>query len=154
VRENQFPHTEDLRSELLFEETLCVLASRSHPLAKRLRVTWDELLVQRWVMPPQDSYFLPVVRRALDRMSLPLPRNVVEAASVHIQYAMVLHGGMLSFGSRPETIPPEARELLVRLPVTLPAATATIAAVMLRDRARRPLADRLVETIRRQAADG
>lgn len=154
VRENQFPPAEDLRSELLFEETLCVLASRNHPLARRPRVTWDELLEQRWVLPPHDSYFLPVVRRALDRMNLPLPRNVVEAASIHIQYGMALHGSMLSFGSRPDTIPPQARELLVRLPVTLPAVTTTIAAVMVRGRARRPLADRLVETIRKQAAEG
>lgn len=153
VRENQFPAAEDLRSELLFEESLCVLAARTHPLARRLRVTWDELLEQRWVIPPQDSFFLPVVRRALDRMNLPLPRNIVEAASIHIQYGMVLHGSMLSFGSRPETIPPQARELLVRLPVTLPKVTTTIAAVMLRGRARRPLADRLVETIRKQAAE-
>ena len=99
VRENQFPAAEDLRSELLFEESLCVLAARTHPLARRLRVTWDELLEQRWVIPPQ------------------------------------------------------ARELLVRLPVTLPKVTTTIAAVMLRGRARRPLADRLVETIRKQAAE-
>lgn len=153
VRENQFPAAEDLRSELLFEESLCVLAARTHPLARRLRVTWDELLEQRWVIPPQDSFFLPVVRRALDRMNLPLPRNIVEAASIHIQYGMVLHGSMLSFGSRPETIPPQARELLVRLPVTLPKVTTTIAAVMLRGHARRPLADRLVETILKQAAE-
>ncbi len=153
VRENQFPLADDLRSELLFEETLCVLAARSHRLAKRPQVAWDELLGERWVMPPQDSYFIPVVRRALDHLNVQLPRNVVEAASIHVQYAMVLHGSMLSFGSRPETIPEHARELLVRLPVRLPAITTTIGAVSLRDRAKKPLADRLVETIRAQAKD-
>ncbi|MFO1313642.1 MAG: LysR family transcriptional regulator [Burkholderiales bacterium] len=153
VRENQFPLTDDMRAELLFEESLCVLASRSHPLARRPRVTWDELLRERWVMPPQDSYFMPVVRRAFDHLNVPVPRNVVEAASIHVQYAMVLHGSMLSFGSRPAKIPENARELLVRLPVKLPAITTTIGAVTLRERARKPLADRLVETIRAQAED-
>ena len=153
VRENQFPLADDLRSELLFEETLCVLASRSHPLAKRPRLDWKELMEERWVMPPPDSYFVPVVRRALDHMNVPMPRNVVEAASIHIQYGMVLHGSMLSFGSRPSRIPEHARELLVRLPVTMPPITTTIGAVTLRERVRKPLADRLVNTIREQASD-
>ncbi|HTP98145.1 MAG TPA: LysR substrate-binding domain-containing protein, partial [Casimicrobiaceae bacterium] len=127
-------------------------AGRNHPLAKRPRLTWGELLAERWVLPPPDSFFLQHVRRALDRLDLPLPRNVVESASIHIQYGMVLHGSMLSFGSRPQIAISPVRDLLVRLPVELSSVTGKIAAVTLRGRERRPLADRLIAEIRKQAA--
>lgn len=152
VRLIQFPQADDLRADVLFEESLCVLASRHHPLAKRPRVTWPELLAERWVMPPRDSLFLQHVRRALDRLDLPLPPHVVESASIHIQYGMVLHGLMLSFGSRSQVALPTAKDLLVRLPVTLSSVTGTVAAVTLRGRERRPLASQLVEHIRKSAA--
>ena len=152
VRLLQFPSAEDLHAEVLFEETLCVLASRDHPLAKRPRLDWHEVVDERWVMPPADSFFSPIVRRALERADLPVPRNVVESASIHIQYAMVLHGGMLSFGSRPDPLPPMSRDLLVRLPIALPPVKGEIAVVTLRGRARQPLAQQLIDTIRTQAA--
>lgn len=152
VRLTQFPAADDLRADVLFEESLCVLAGRNHQLARRPRVTWKELLAERWVMPPPDSYFLQHVRRALDRLDLPLPAHVVESASIHIQYGMVLHGSMLSFGSRSQIAISPVKDLLVRLPVTLPSVTGTIAAVTLRGRERRPLADQLVAQIRTQAA--
>jgi len=152
VRVIQFPSADDLRADVLFEESLCVLAGRNHPLAKRPRLTWGELLAERWVLPPPDSFFLQHVRRALDRLDLPLPRNVVESASIHIQYGMVLHGSMLSFGSRPQIAISPVRDLLVRLPVELSSVTGKIAAVTLRGRERRPLADRLIAEIRKQAA--
>jgi DNA-binding transcriptional LysR family regulator len=152
VRVVQFESAEDLRAEVLFEESLCVLAARGHPLAKRPAVTWEELLEARWVMPPRDSLFMQHVRRTLDRLDLPLPTHVVESASIHVQYGMVLHGSMLSFGSRPRIAISPARDLLVRLPIDLPSVTGTIAAVTLRGRARRPLAERLVASIRAQSS--
>lgn len=153
VRLIQFQSAEDLRADVLFDESLCVLAGRNHPLARRPRVTWKELLAERWVLPPSDSFFLQHVRRALDRLGQPLPSHVVESASIHIQYGMVLHGSMLSFGSRSQIAISPVKDLLVRLPVALPSVTGTIAAVTLRGREPRPLADQLVAEIRRQAGN-
>jgi DNA-binding transcriptional LysR family regulator len=152
VRLAQFPAADDLRIDALFEETLCVLAGRSHPLASRLRVTWKDLEDEPWVLPPADSLFLQNVRRALDKLDLPLPRHSVESASIHIQYGMVLHGALLSFGSRSQVAVSPVRDFLVRLPVDLPPVTGTIASVTLRAREQRPLANQLMEQIRRLAS--
>lgn len=148
VRLAQFPAADDLRSEALFEQTLCVLASRTHRLASRLRLTWKEIEREQWVLPPQDSPFLQQVRRALDRADLPLPRNCVESASITIQYGMVLHGSMLSFGLRNHAVMPQVKDVLVRLPVDLPAVTGTFGTVTLRNREERPVATHLLEEIR------
>ena len=73
-----------------------------------------------WVLPPADSFFYQHVRRTLDRLDLELPRHSVESISIHVQYSMVLHGSMLSFGSRSQMTFSPIKDFLVRLPVALP----------------------------------
>ena len=148
VRLAQFPAAEDFRIVGLFEETLCVLASRSHRLASALELRWHEVADEPWVLPPTDSIFYQQLRRALERAELAMPRHCVEAASIHVQHAMVLHGSMLSFGLRRGDATPYASDRLVRLPVALPPVTGTIGTVTLRGRDDQPLALRLVEHAR------
>ncbi len=139
---------EDLQVTPLFEEKLCVLASRDHPLATRKRLAWSDLRNQRWVMPRSDSYFFDHVRRTLNKLDLELPRHLVESISIHVQYAMVLHGLMLSFGMRSQIAFSPEKDLLVQLPVDLPSITGAIGVVTLRSRQRSPLADQLIAHIR------
>ncbi len=108
---------EDLRVERLFDERLCVVASREHPLAGRASLDWAELLRQRWVMPPADCYFFEHVQRTLDRLGLQMPAHTVEAFSIHIQFGLVLHAGLLSFGMRSQASFAPGKEFLVRLNV-------------------------------------
>lgn len=152
VRVALFDAGDDLRTDMLFEESLCVLAGRNHPLAARHRVTWKELLNHAWVLPPADSFFYKHVRRTLDRLDLELPRHSVESISIHVQYSMVLHGSMLSFGSRSQMTFSPIKDFLVRLPVALPSVTGMIGAVTLRGREERPLAEQLVGHILSLAA--
>ncbi len=139
---------DDLEMTPLFDERLCVLAARDHPLAKRKRLTWTELMSHPWVLPSQDSYFFDHVRRTLTKLDLDVPRNAVESVSIHVQYAMVVHGGMLSFGMRSRPMHSPEKDLLVQLPVDLPAITGAIGTVRLSARETSPLAQLLVEEIR------
>jgi DNA-binding transcriptional LysR family regulator len=139
---------DDLRVEPLYDESLCVVAAREHPLAGRGRLTWPELLRERWVMPPPDCIFYEHVQATLSRAGMPLPHHVIEALSIHIQFAMVLHAGVLSFGMRSQTVFAPGKEFLVRLPFDLPAAPAAVAAVSLDSHEPSPLARLLVENIR------
>ena len=139
---------DDLRVDALFEERLCVLASKDHPLANRQRVTWQDLQEHPWVMPPADSFFFHYVRRSLDQLGIALPRHVVESISIPFQYGMVLHGSMLSFGLRSQLAFSPHKNFLVQLPVDLPPITGTVGAITLRARDPSPLVLRLVATIR------
>jgi DNA-binding transcriptional LysR family regulator len=139
---------EDMRLDRLFDEKLCVVAAKSHPLAARSRLQWPELLEQRWVMPPADCYFYEHVQRSLDRLDMPMPRQVVEAMSIHIQFGMVLHAGMLSFGMRSQISFAPGKEFLVRLPFELPLSSSIVGAVSLKSHALSPLAQQLIAHIR------
>jgi LysR family pca operon transcriptional activator len=139
---------ENMRVERLFDEKLCVIAAREHPLAAVPRPTWQQLLRERWVMPPADCQFYEYVLRTLDRAGLPMPAHTIESFSINIQFGMALHAGMLSFGMRSQVDFAPGKALLVRLPIELPAPTTMVAAVSLRSHAPSPLAKQLVAHIR------
>lgn len=143
---------EDLQVAALFEEKLCVVAARDHPLAARTDLTWPELLQQRWVIPPADCYFYEHVFATLSKLGMRMPAHVVEAQSVQIQFGMVLHAGMLSFGLRSQVEFAPGKQFLVRLPFELATPARTVAAVSLRSHAPSPLALQFIGHIRAIAA--
>jgi len=143
-----FSPGDDLRIDVLFEERLCILASRYHPLAKRRAVAWEDLQEHSWVLPPADSLFFHHVRRTLDQLGKELPRHVVESLSIPFQYAMVLHGSMLSFGLRSQVEFSPHKNLVVQLPVDLPPIMGNVGVVTLGARQPSPLAIQLIEKIR------
>ena len=138
---------DDMRTVPLFNEKLCVIANKNHPLAARRNLQWAELLEQRWVMSPADCFFYEHVQRTLDRLDMPMPRHVVEALSIQMQFGLVLHAGMLSFGMRSQINFAPGKEFLVRLPFDLPITGNHVSAVMLKSHAPSPLAQQLLDHI-------
>jgi DNA-binding transcriptional LysR family regulator len=51
---------------VLAEDHMCVVASRTHPLAKRRKISWNQLAEQQWILPPRGS----LLRRAVIAASL------------------------------------------------------------------------------------
>jgi DNA-binding transcriptional LysR family regulator len=144
---------DDLRVERLFDERLCVVASREHPLSGRSHVDWAELMRRRWVMPPADCYFFEHVQRTLDRLGLPMPAHTVEAYSINVQFGMVLHAGLLCFGMRSQVSFAPGKDFLVRLNVDLPVDGTQVAAVSLKSHEPSPLVRLLVTQIRELAVE-
>lgn len=143
---------EDLRFEALFEDSLCVLAAKDHPLAKRRRLTWDELLTNSWVMPPEDSFFSHHIHRVLNKRGFEVPRVAVKSISIHIMYGMLVHAGMLTFATQSQFAFSPMKNVLVQLPIVLPPVTASIGAVSLRARQQNPLAEKLIAHVRALSA--
>ncbi len=144
--------SEDMEVAHLFDERLCVVARQDHPLASRRSVSWPDLLEQRWVMPPADCYFYEHVLRTLHQLDLPMPQYTVEAMSIHVQFGMVLHAGLLSFGMRSQVSFAPGKEFLVRLPYELPVGSTPVAALTLKSHTPSPLAQQLIAHIRALAA--
>lgn len=148
LRLAMFSPDESMRVDRLFDEKMCVIAAAGHPLAERQHLTWPQLQQERWVMPASDSYFYERVTRLLARYNLPMPRQVVEATSINIQFGMVLHAGMLSFGIRSQIEFAPGKQFIVRLPYELPAPATSVAAVSLRARELSPLAQQFIGHVR------
>ncbi len=144
---------EDLRFDRFFDEKLCVVAAKDHPLATRRLLTWPELLQQDWVMPPANCIFYKHVLATLGKAGLEMPRQRVEAYAVSQQYAMVLHAGMLGFGLRSKFEFAPDKTLLVRLAFEFALPTQPVGAASLVSHELSPLALQLIDAIRQQAQE-
>jgi DNA-binding transcriptional LysR family regulator len=139
---------DDMDVAPLFEETLCVVAHKDHRLARRTSLSWSELVQEQWVMPPADCDFFGHVLRTLQGLGMAMPQHMVEAYSIQIQFGMVLHAGMLSFGMRSQIDFAPGKEFVVRLPFELPVTPRAVAAVTLSSHEPSPLAQQLVDHVR------
>lgn len=139
---------EEMKFDAFYDERLCVVAAKDHPLAARKRVTWPELLQQEWVMQPADCTFYEHVLVTLDRLGLAMPRQRVEAYSIQIQFGMVLHAGLLCFGMRSQVEFAPDKAMLVRLPFEFATPVRPVGAASLRTHELSPLAQQLIGHIR------
>lgn len=144
---------DDLRVDRLFDEKLCVVARREHPLAGRTDLGWPELLRQRWVMPPADCWFYEHVQRSLGALGMPMPGYVVETYAINQQFGMVLHGGMLCFGMRSQIDFAPGKDFLVRLKFDLPVRSSAVAAVSLTSHELSPLARQMIAHVREMSGE-
>jgi DNA-binding transcriptional LysR family regulator len=144
-----FRKTDEFHLEPLFEDSLCVLAAKDHPLAKQMMLTWDDLLNKPWVMPPDQSLFKKHIQHVLNLAGFEAPKESVKSASIHIMYGMVIHAGMMTFAAKSQFDFSPMKEVLVKLPIDLPEISESIGAVSLRDRTLHPLANLLIYKIRR-----
>lgn len=137
----------ELAYQPLFEDSICVLASRTHPLAARKRVSWDDLAAERWVVPPPSALSFDHVQRTLHKGGLTMPRHAVQTMAASVALGMVLQGSFLCFGTYLFHELSVLRPLLTILKVELPQVPVAFGAVTLKDRDPNPLGTRLAATI-------
>jgi LysR family pca operon transcriptional activator len=93
----EMPKTErDLVIDLIYRDSVGVLAGQRHPLVRRRRVEWAELATEKWVLPRVGA----TTRTALDRIlrfneagKLPM---IIESSSLHFALALVRECNMLT----------------------------------------------------------
>lgn len=131
----------------LFEDSICVLASRTHPLAARTHLSWDELADESWVVPPSDALSFDHIQRTLHKRGLTLPRHGVQSMAAPLALGMVLQGNFLCFATHLFHEFSVLKPMLAILKVGLPKVPVAFGAVTLKDREINPLGARLAELI-------
>lgn len=122
--------------------------AEQNPLAKRRKISMEELLDQRWVMPPAGSAFHEHIRRVLAELNLDPPQPAIETLSIPVMYGLLARGPYLSFATHSQVRFTPMRSHLRILPVMLSALAAPICAVTLRNRPPSATAIRFVEQLR------
>ncbi|WP_313080758.1 LysR family transcriptional regulator [Pulveribacter sp.] len=70
-----------LKSEVLLEDELCVLASTCNPLTRRRRMGWASLQDAPWVAPPKETLVRQAFMTAFLNEGVQPPEPVIEAMS-------------------------------------------------------------------------
>lgn len=84
------PHEDaDIVAETVYEESIAVIASPAHPLARRRRLQMADLAPWRWVLPPVGTTIrIAVERELLLAMGRPAP-PIVESTGPHFTAALL-----------------------------------------------------------------
>jgi DNA-binding transcriptional LysR family regulator len=81
------------QTELLIADTVAVVVSPGHPLARKRKPTWQEAAELPWIMPPQGTIMRQRVESAFLQAKVPVPPPRVETAS-HVLIQMMLQRGV------------------------------------------------------------
>jgi DNA-binding transcriptional LysR family regulator len=126
--------SDDLSAQPLFDESMAVLASKEHPLARRRRLRLAELMGERWTLSPPELPLGQLVARIFTAEGLALPASTVTTVSIHLRLSLLQTGEFVTV--LPQSI---AAQSLVRswikvLPAPLAAPPGSIALLRLRRR--------------------
>jgi len=142
---------EDFDAEILYHDSVVIVAAANNPWALRRKVQLADLVNESWVMPQSDSPLWPALIKAFHASGLKPPRAAVTVSSFHVRISFLATGRFLSV--RPEsTLRFQGRApLLKALPVELPSNQEPVAIMTLKNRTLSPVARLFIDHAREVA---
>jgi DNA-binding transcriptional LysR family regulator len=142
---------EDLKSEVLFYEQICLATGPQSPWTRRRRIDLADLVDDPWIMAPSDARGTKAVMDAFHARGLARPQVTVATYSIHLRNFLSMSGRFIAVV--PASVLRLNAELffLKRLPIELPMPPWPVAIVMLKNRTLSPVVERFVECTREVA---
>ena len=141
----------DLETEALYDEPMCVVARPDHPLARKSRPTWAELIDLPWVVPPAWASSRVKLDQMFYKHGLNPPVDLIESASFLVTLTFLRERGAIAFVARSvaDFLAREglASALALPVPIELPA----VGLITLRGRQRTPACLQLMACLREAA---
>ena len=128
----------DLEEQALFEQPMCIVCARDHPLVHARRVSWRDLAAWPWIMPPEGSAVQGDLEE-LSRLKRISPKEAgIECASVFANALLLKELHALSICPLTVAEHLEAQQLFAILPVKLPPVFGPNSVITLREREQTP----------------
>lgn len=84
-----------LRCDVLYPEHIRIVVGANHPLAKKRKVDWADVLRHPWITPPKTSPIRRELEHELALAGQPTPRYRVESASTLVIVSMLQDGDLV-----------------------------------------------------------
>ena len=135
------------------EEALSIVASPQHPLAGQARVAWAELLAYPWILQPHGSPMREVMEHEFKNQRSPLPRGLIETASILTTTNLIGNSHMLAVMPTEVAERYDAHGLLACLRYTVRQRLSVYGTIAARDRPAGPAATQLMQFLRSATAE-
>lgn len=113
-------HRRDLHQVELVQEDINLIVGRSHPLASRTRLRFDDLRPFGWILPPDET----TLRRQMDEVFVEAgqyqPPVIVESVNYLTNRALLAQSKLIGVAPRQVVVLDLALEMLVKLDYALP----------------------------------
>ena len=93
------PPEDHFQGELLFTDSVFVIAGIKNPWARRRRIKLADLINEPWALPPPDDQAHELLTDVFRAMGLELPRPAMVTATGVARIALVAKGHFLSMAS-------------------------------------------------------
>lgn len=140
-----------LSFEVLFDDSLVVVAGARHPLARRRKVARGELVGQLWVLPPPELVLGSTIADAFRALGLVDHGANVTTVSPEVRMSLLATGRFLTIFPASALQFPAGRAELQVLPVALPIASVPNGIVTLKGRTLSPVAQLVIGVAREVA---
>jgi len=143
------PNTdEDFDAEILYHDTIVVVAGPNSPWARRRKVRLADLVNEPWVFAKPDGPLWSYVTKAFQASGLKTPRAAVTTGSYHARFSLLATGRFLSVQSK-LALKFQGREPVTKaLPIELPMTRAPLVIMTLKNRTLSPVARLFIEYTR------
>jgi DNA-binding transcriptional LysR family regulator len=137
-----------LETEALYTETMCVVVTPQHPLARRRKPGWADLAPLPWVVPPAWAASRVKLNQMFYKHGLEPPADIIESASFLVTLAFLRERACVGFVALGVASYLAREGLAVRLPLPVPIELPPVGAIWLRSGLRTPAMDRLLNELR------
>jgi DNA-binding transcriptional LysR family regulator len=142
---------EDLQVDVLFEDSLFVVAGLNNKWHRRRKIDAAELINEPWALPPYDSFIGSIVKEAFRAKGLDGPRMTVSSTSLQLYTALLATGRFLAVRSGSNLRLSGKRLSAKALRVDLPIRPVHVGIVTLKGRTISPVARLFIECARKIA---
>jgi DNA-binding transcriptional LysR family regulator len=140
--------TEDMATEILFDDSVVVAASTLNPWTRRRSIDLTDLIHEPWTLPPFDNFSSALFMEVLRAKGLQPPQAMVITQSLNMRNRLVATGQFLTVLPEFAVQSPRDYPPLKKLSVRLPGAGGRMGIITLRNRMLSPLAHVFVDRVR------
>jgi len=118
---------EQFAFDILYDDSLVVLAGVKNPWARRRRIELAELVNEPWALPAPESAVTEAAMEAFRASGLDCPRATLVTSSPELRISLLATGRFLTIAPSPFRTSPELKVLPVELPMArMPAGIVTL----------------------------
>jgi len=139
--------------EEFYDEPVCIVARRGHPLARKRRLALRDLADAAWLLPLPETALRRQVERAFVETGVPLPRNLIESVSILTNRVLLRKSDCVGVMPYHVALDDVEHGLLTILPVKLKSIEGPVGVILRAPGALAPAAAALLESLRAAARD-
>jgi DNA-binding transcriptional LysR family regulator len=139
---------EDFNAEILYHDTIVVVAGANSPWTRRRKVQLADLVDEPWGLAKPDGPLWPSLIKAFQAGGLKSPRVTVTTNSYHTRFSLLATGRFLSVRSERALKFQFGQSPVKALPIKLPMTRAPVAIITLKNRTLSPVARQFIEHTR------
>lgn len=137
-----------LATQILYEEDPVVLVAKaSHPLTRRRKIEWNDLMDYPWVMPPAGATMRDPLERVLAEHGIPMPTNRVESVSLVANKTILQETMAIGFFSKHIAEHYHELGLIAILPLVIPKLVGPVGVMWIADKPLLPATKRIIDAL-------